>query len=72
MGAVENLPPYHYAPIFNHTEVVHPMFGQVFLSTAADHNQLLGIFHQEPVIVTGHFDSPEAAADTVLPQSHWT
>lgn len=65
----ENLPPYHYAPIFNHTQVLHPRFGEVFLSIAADHNQLFGIFHQEPVSVTGHFDSSTAAAAAAETQS---
>lgn len=56
---VGGLPSDHYAAIFYHAQVLHPLFGHELLSTAADQNHLFGILHQQSV-VTGHFESPKA------------
>jgi len=53
---ISNSPPDHYAPIFNHAQILHPVFGEELLSVVADQNDLSGVLHQQPVSA-GHFDS---------------
>lgn len=65
MYVVGNLPSYYYAPIFNHTQVLHPMFGHVLLSIVADQNHLFGVLHQQ-FVITGHFASSTAETDALF------
>lgn len=47
------LPSNNNAGVLDHAQVFHPLFSQKLLSMVTDHNHLVGVFHQQPVI-TGH------------------